>query len=107
MVPHKLYRRAMLIDNDIHFPEGPRVLWEDWYINVDAYPPREDGSVLADTPVYLWHASDTNSSHSFSRAGPDFWDRLEQMMEFVDVTLDRTNSARTASCSRSTTCGSG
>jgi hypothetical protein len=83
MVPHKLYRRAMLIDNDIHFPEGSRVLWEDWFINLDAYRHAEVISVLADTPVYLWHASDTNSSHTFSPTRLDFWDRLEEMMDYI------------------------
>jgi glycosyltransferase involved in cell wall biosynthesis len=87
MVPHKLYRRRMLLDNEIRFPEGARVLWEDWFINIDAYRHSKVISVLADTPVYLWHASDTNSSHTFSPSRVDFWDRLEDMMAYIASVL--------------------
>lgn len=88
MVPHKLYRRTLLLDHGVEFPEGQRVLWEDWYINVGAYRHAKAVAVLADTPVYLWHGSDTNSSHTFDPVRTDFWDRLEQMLEFLDTTLD-------------------
>jgi glycosyltransferase involved in cell wall biosynthesis len=88
MVPHKLYRRTLLLDRGIEFPEGPRVLWEDWYVNVEAYRHANRVAVLADTPVYLWHGSDTNSSHTFDPARADFWDRLEQLLEFIESTLD-------------------
>jgi len=88
MVPHKLYRRTLLLDHGIEFPEGSRVLWEDWYVNVEAYRYAKRVAVLADTPVYLWHGSDTNSSHTFDPRRADFWDRLEQLLEFIDATLD-------------------
>src|SRR5581483_1888538 len=88
MIPHKLYRRQMLLDNNIRFPEGSRVLWEDWFINIDAYRYGKTVTVLADTPMYLWHASDTNSSHTFSPDRVDFWDRLEDMMEYIEKRLD-------------------
>ena len=87
MVPHKLYRRQMFLDNDIRFPEGARVLWEDWFINLDAFRHAKVISVLADSPVYLWHASDTNSSHTFNPARVDFWDRLEDMMDYINTVL--------------------
>ncbi|MEV0717676.1 glycosyltransferase [Asanoa sp. NPDC050611] len=88
MVPHKLYRRTLLLERGIDFPEGARVLWEDWYVNVEAYRHANRVAVLADTPVYLWHGSDMNSSHTFDPARADFWDRLEQLLEFIESTLD-------------------
>jgi glycosyltransferase involved in cell wall biosynthesis len=91
MMPHKFYRRAMLRDNDIRFPEGERRLWEDVYINVAAYRHARVLSVLADTPVYRWHASDDNSSHTFDPARSDFWDRIEEVLAFIASTLDGEN----------------
>ena len=87
MVPHKLYRRQMFLDHGIRFPEGARVLWEDWFINLDAFRHAKVISILADSPVYLWHASDTNSSHTFSPSRLDFWERLEDMMSYIDSVL--------------------
>lgn len=89
LVPHKLYRRSLLTDHRIRFPEGSRVLWEDWYINLGAVRHADVVSVLADTPIYLWHASDQNTSHTFDPAREDYWARLDQMLAFVVSTLDR------------------
>ena len=88
MVPHKVYRRQLLVDHAIRFPEGSRVLWEDLFINLGVFRHAKVVSVLADSPVYLWHASSSNSSHTFDPARVDFWDRLEDVMEFISVTLD-------------------
>lgn len=93
LVPHKLYRRSMFMDHDIRFPEGSRVLWEDQYINVDAFRHASVVSVLTDYPMYLWHASDTNSSHTFHPSREDFWDRLDDLLEHVDAVLDRPEDA--------------
>jgi len=89
MVPHKLYRRSLLVEHNVRFPEGERSLWEDWYINIGAYRHAGVVAVLADTPVYLWHASPTNTSHSFDPARPDYWDRLDDMLAFASATFDR------------------
>jgi glycosyltransferase involved in cell wall biosynthesis len=88
MVPHKFYRRQVLLDYNIFFPEGARILWEDIFINIGVYRHAKAVAVLADTPVYLWHASSMNSSHTFNPAREDFWDRLEDVMRFIAVTLD-------------------
>ena len=87
MVPHKLYRRQLLLDHEISFPEGARVLWEDQFFNIEAYRHAGVVSVLADHPTYLWHASDTNSSHTFDPAREDFWAMLEKVLDFTDTTL--------------------
>ena len=93
MVPHKLYRRGLLLDHDIRFPEGARVLWEDWFVNLAAYRHAKVVSVLADTPCYLWHASDTNSSHTFSPSRVDFWDRLDDLMLYIARCFDGVENA--------------
>lgn len=88
MVPHKLYRRTFLADHAIAFPEGRRRLWEDIYVNVAAWRHAERVAVLADTPVYLWHSSTTNNSKTYGPRTEEFWDRLDQLLEFIDETLD-------------------
>ena len=52
--PHKLFRRAFLMEHHIRFPEGRRVLWEDVFFALDVAPHAEVISVLADTPFYHW-----------------------------------------------------
>ena len=52
--PHKLFRRAFLMEHGIRFPEGGRVLWEDVFFALDVAPHAKVISVLADTPFYHW-----------------------------------------------------
>jgi hypothetical protein len=87
MVPHKLYRRAFLAEHGIAFPEGRRQLWEDIYVNVAAWAAAERVAVLADTPGYLWHASRTNNSKSYGPLTDEYWDRLDDLVAFIDRTL--------------------
>ncbi len=81
LVPHELYRRALLLEHDIRFPEARRALWEDWYVNVPAYRYGTVVSILADTPFYLWHASERNATNTFDPAREDYWDRLEDLFD--------------------------
>ncbi|ROS31208.1 glycosyltransferase family 2 protein [Cellulomonas sp. PhB150] len=87
MVPHKLYRRQLLVDHGIAFPEGERVLWEDQFFNIAVYRHAKVVSVQADHPTYLWHSSATNSSHTFDPSREDFWTMLEKLLDFTDETL--------------------
>jgi glycosyltransferase involved in cell wall biosynthesis len=87
LIPHKLYARHLFTDHGVRFPEGSRVLWEDIFINVDALRHSRVVAIAADSPFYLWHASDTNSSHTFDPARKDFWDRLADMMAYIDEQL--------------------
>lgn len=88
MVPHKVYRREFLRENGIRFPEGRRQLWEDVYFNVEAWAKATRGvAVLADTPVYLWHESGANNSGSYGATDAEYWDRLDELFEFIDRTL--------------------
>ncbi|MFD1720860.1 glycosyltransferase family 2 protein [Amnibacterium endophyticum] len=87
MVPHKLYRRAFLDEHGIRFPEGRRQLWEDIYLNVEAWRHAERVAVLADTPAYLWWSSRSNNSKTYGPRTEEFWDRLDELFAFIDETL--------------------
>ena len=87
MVPHKLYRREFLLEHGIRFPEGRRMLWEDIYFNVAAWKSAQVVSVLGDTPVYRWTITGENSSSTYGPDSEEFWQRLTDLMEFIDRTL--------------------
>lgn len=93
LVPHKFYRRSLLDEFGIRFPEGARVLWEDQFFNIEAYRHAKIVSVLADSPTYLWHGSDTNSSHTFRPSRDDYWFWLERILEFTVRTMDLEENA--------------
>ena len=88
LVPHKFYRREFLLEHGIRFPEGRRMLWEDIYVNVEVWRHARHVAVLADTPVYLWHSSATNNSKTYGPRSVEYWDRLDELVAFVDRTLD-------------------
>ncbi|GAA1710332.1 hypothetical protein GCM10009809_03340 [Isoptericola hypogeus] len=88
MMPHKLYRRDFLLEHGIRFPEGRRMYWEDVYFNVACFKHAEVVSILSDTPVYLWHATDQNNSATYGPWEDEFWDKLGALFDFIDRTLD-------------------
>ena len=55
LTPHKMFRRAFLVERGIRFLEGPRRL-EDHHFVVSAYFQADVISVLADYPCYYWVA---------------------------------------------------
>ena len=94
MIPHKLYRKAFLEEHGIRFPEGKRQLWEDIFFNVEAWRHARVVSLLADTPVYLWHLTEANNSSTYGPGGMEFWNRLDVLYDFIDRTLDGEEFAR-------------
>lgn len=88
MMPHKFYRRDFLLEHDIRFPEGRRMLWEDVYFNVECYKHAEVVSILSSVPVYLWHATDQNNSATYGPWMEEFWEKLYALFTFIDQTLD-------------------
>jgi hypothetical protein len=71
--PHKLFRRALLMDHDIRFPEGRRVLWEDVFFNLDVARHAKVISVLTDTPFYHWVRGGKTASSSYTKDKTEFW----------------------------------
>ncbi len=87
MVPHKLYRREFLMEHGIRFPEGRRMLWEDIYVNAWAYAKADVVASLASVPFYVWHSSTSNNSKTYGPRDDEFWDRLEDLLSFLETTL--------------------
>jgi glycosyltransferase involved in cell wall biosynthesis len=60
ITPHKLYRRAFLLEKDIWFPEG-RIRLEDFDYNAQVWSQTDRIGVLADYPCYTWVIHPDNS----------------------------------------------
>jgi hypothetical protein len=87
MNPHKLYRRAFLIEHDIRFPEGGRVMWEDIFFNVKVMRHAQVMSVLASVPYYHWFTTRGSGSTGFQRSNPEFWQWLRRVLETTETDL--------------------
>lgn len=71
--PHKLFRRQMLLDHHIRFPEGRRVLWEDVFFNLDVAQHAHVISVLSDVPFYHWVRGRETASSSYLTDLRSYW----------------------------------
>jgi glycosyltransferase involved in cell wall biosynthesis len=86
--PHKLFRRAFLLEHGIRFPEGRRRL-EDHVFVVHAYLHAERISVLADHPCYHWALRDREASASFGRFDPEgYFDNVREVLDLVEEHLE-------------------
>lgn len=84
LTPHKLFRRQMLIDHGIRFPEGPRRL-EDHHFVIQAYFAARRITVTGDHPVYHWAKREegTNATRMpFTREL--YYDNLREILDIVD-----------------------
>lgn len=93
MTPHKLYRRAFLVEHDIRFPEAPRHLWEDIFFQVDLVEHDPVVAVLSSTPFYHWrHTGQNNSSTAEGerdyRGTPDYWPYLNKLFARIAAVAD-------------------
>ena len=82
LTPHKLFRRSMLADNGIRFPEGRRRL-EDHVFTVHAYFHAKRISVIADHPIYHWvRYEDGNVSYeAFDPVG--YYANVREVLDLV------------------------
>jgi glycosyltransferase involved in cell wall biosynthesis len=87
LTPHKLFRRAMLAEHRIRFPEGRRRL-EDHLFVVHAYLHAQGISVLADRPVYHWMLHDHGDHASYRRLEPDGY--FGNVREVLDLVVEHT-----------------
>jgi glycosyltransferase involved in cell wall biosynthesis len=71
--PHKLFRRAFLLEHGIRFPEGRRVLWEDVFFALDVARHAKVISVMADTPFYHWVREGRTASSSYLHDQREYW----------------------------------
>ncbi|MBC1421757.1 glycosyltransferase family 2 protein [Listeria seeligeri] len=82
MTPHKFYKREFLLEHDITFDDGARVLWEDVYFNSKAFIHGAKVGILADYPTYYWIATGANNSSSFGRDPHEKWNQINKLFNF-------------------------
>jgi glycosyltransferase involved in cell wall biosynthesis len=85
LTPHKLFRKRLLDEHGIRFPEGRRRL-EDHLFVVHAYFHANRISVLARYPCYHWMRSpgDVNAAwREFDPAG--YFDNVREVLDLVDA----------------------
>ena len=87
LTPHKLFRREMLVEHGIRFPEGRRRL-EDHLFVVHAYFHATAISVLADRPCYHWALRDRAGHASHQRLDPVGY--FGNVREVLDVVCEHT-----------------
>ncbi|WP_157827595.1 glycosyltransferase family 2 protein [Niallia nealsonii] len=87
MTPHKFYRREFLLENEIEFNEGARVLWEDVYFNTKVFTSGAKVAILADYPTYYWIATGANNSSSFGRDPHEKWAQIRKLIQFFVDTI--------------------
>ncbi|MFS0614980.1 glycosyltransferase family 2 protein [Lederbergia ruris] len=94
MTPHKFYKRKFLLDNNITFNEGARVLWEDVYFNTKVFTRGAKVAVLSDYPTYHWISTGANSSSSFGRDPHEKWAQLRKLFTFFKETIKDENDLK-------------
>jgi glycosyltransferase involved in cell wall biosynthesis len=85
LTPHKLFRKSLLDDNGIRFPEGRRRL-EDHVFVMHAYFHARGVSVLADRPAYHWmlrRDQKSNASYqAFDAAG--YYENVREVLDLIE-----------------------
>ncbi|HEY0442979.1 MAG TPA: glycosyltransferase family A protein [Candidatus Limnocylindrales bacterium] len=83
LTPHKMFRRAFLVEHGIVFPEGPHIL-EDQLFMVRAYFPARVVSILADYPCYFYNKR-TQGVNTASRRmdPPNYYGNLREVLDVV------------------------
>jgi glycosyltransferase involved in cell wall biosynthesis len=83
--PHKLFRKSMLEEHGIRFPEGRRRL-EDHVFVVHAYFHAKRVSVLADYACYYWVLRGDRSNASARRWDPEgYYGNVREVLDIVDA----------------------
>jgi glycosyltransferase involved in cell wall biosynthesis len=87
LAPHKLFRRAFLLERGLRFPEGRRRL-EDHVFVVPAYFRARRVAVLADYPAYFWLRHETSRNASDARLGPAYFDAVREVLDLVEANTE-------------------
>jgi glycosyltransferase involved in cell wall biosynthesis len=84
LAPHKLFRRSLLDDHGIRFPEGRRRL-EDHVFTMHAYFHARRIAILSDYPCYYWvrnkEETDNASYQLFDAAA--YYDNVREVLDLV------------------------
>jgi glycosyltransferase involved in cell wall biosynthesis len=85
LTPHKLFRRSLLQEHGIRFPEGRRRL-EDHLFVMHAYFHARRVSVLAEHPVYHWILRDADTNASYRPFEPAaYFDNVREVLDLVEA----------------------
>ncbi|GAA1710395.1 glycosyltransferase [Isoptericola hypogeus] len=87
--PHKLFRRSFLLEHDVRFPEGRRVMWEDVFFSIDLAAAGPRTAILADVPFYHWVRHGQTASSTYQDDFSEWWRWLDAIFEAVDERLER------------------
>lgn len=88
LTPHKLFRRSLLDEHGIRFPEGPRRL-EDHLFVMAVYLKADVLSVLADYACYYWVERDDATNASKRRFDPrGYYDNLREVLDLVAASTE-------------------
>jgi len=84
MTPHKMFRRAFLVENGLRFPEG-RFYLEDYLLVTQAYLRADAVSILASYPCYFYYRRRTGANAASGRLDePEvYFDHLRQVVDLV------------------------
>ena len=95
MMPHKLYRRALLEKHGIRFLDAGRVLLEDMLFNLEVVAHSERVGVLASRPYYKYKrvAHGEHLSSSYGDDADEIWDAMGRLLDLAE-TLPLEPSAR-------------
>jgi glycosyltransferase involved in cell wall biosynthesis len=84
LTPHKLFRKALLDEHGIRYPEGPRRL-EDHPFVVHAYLHAQRVAILADYACYHWAFRDADQNASAQQVDPaGYFDNLREVLDLVE-----------------------
>ncbi|MDQ3740484.1 MAG: glycosyltransferase, partial [Actinomycetota bacterium] len=81
--PHKLFRRAMLDEHGIRFPEGRRRL-EDHLFVMHAYFHARSISVLADYPCYHWMVRERENASLRPFDPVEYYGNVRDVLDLID-----------------------
>lgn len=83
LTPHKLFRRSLLMEHGLRYPEGRRRL-EDHLFVMAVYFKAEVLSILADYACYYWVKRDDTTNASSSRFDPvGYFDNMREVLDLV------------------------
>jgi glycosyltransferase involved in cell wall biosynthesis len=84
LTPHKLFRKALLDEHGIRFPEGRRRL-EDHVFTMHAYFHAQGISVLAGYPCYHWVLRDDADNASYEELEPvGYYENVREVLDLID-----------------------
>jgi poly(ribitol-phosphate) beta-N-acetylglucosaminyltransferase len=83
--PHKMFRRAFLVEHDIRFPEGRRRL-EDQLFMVKAYLKARNVSIVGDYVCYYWNRRDDGKNSSGTASTMQgYYDNLREVLDAIEA----------------------